>query len=82
MEWFLDWVTRIWTLSHYRMVLFIRNDKQDKLFTIGALIYGLWVEEWLASHSPYTMRIQEYGGYQLWWFTICDFRFHYRCDRY
>ena len=22
---------------------FIRNDKQDKLFTIGALIYGLWV---------------------------------------
>ena len=39
----LDWVTRIWTLSHYRMVLFIRNDKQDKLFTIGALIYGLWV---------------------------------------
>ncbi len=22
---------------------FIRNEKQDKLFTIGALIYGLWV---------------------------------------
>ena len=39
----LDWFTRIRTLSHYRMVLFIRNEKQDKLFTIGALIYGLWV---------------------------------------
>ena len=38
----LDWFTRIRTLSHYRMVLFIRNEKQDKLFTIGALI-GLWV---------------------------------------
>lgn len=43
MEWFLDWFTRIRSLSNYRMVLFIRNDKQDKLFTIGALIYGLWV---------------------------------------
>ena len=43
---------------------FIRNDKQDKLFTIGALIYGLWVGEWRALHSPYIMKIQEYGGYQ------------------
>ena len=72
----LDWFTRIRTLSHYRMVLFIRNEKQDKLFTIGALVYGLWV----GGMACFAFALY-YGNSGIWWapafggllFVISDF---------
>ncbi|PFJ14127.1 hypothetical protein COD67_18435 [Bacillus cereus] len=55
---------------------FIRNKKQDKLFTIGALIYGLWV----GGMACFAFALY-YGNTGIWWipafggllFVISDF---------
>ncbi|PEK51455.1 hypothetical protein COL64_11065 [Bacillus toyonensis] len=55
---------------------FIRNEKQDKLFTIGALIYGLWV----GGMACFAFALY-YENTEIWWipalggllFVISDF---------
>ncbi|HDR7689214.1 lysoplasmalogenase [Bacillus toyonensis] len=55
---------------------FIRNEKQDKLFTIGALIYGLWV----GGMACFAFALY-YANTGIWWipalggllFVISDF---------